>query len=79
MLAATDYLVTVFGHADEHCPALPAGIRKEHWPLTDPAKATGSESEIMASFKASRDDIRQRVTDLIARMEEEYGRQNHEL
>ena len=43
MLAAADYLVTVCGHADEHCPALPAGMRKEHWPLSDPARATGTE------------------------------------
>ena len=71
MLAAADYLVTVCGHADEHCPALPDGIRKEHWPLNDPARATGSEEEIMADFRASRDDIRQRVADLISRLEKE--------
>ena len=71
MLAEADYLVTVCGHADEHCPALPAGMRKEHWPLNDPAKATGSEEEIMAVFRASRDDIKQRVTDLIGRLQKE--------
>ena len=68
MLAAADYLVTVCGHADEHCPVLPAGMRKEHWPLSDPAKATGSEEEIMAVFRASRDDIRARVADLLERL-----------
>lgn len=65
MLAAADYLVTVCGHADEHCPVLPAGMRKEHWPLPDPAKATGSEDDIMAVFRASRDDIRGRVANLL--------------
>lgn len=69
MLASADYLVTVCGHADEHCPVLPAGIRKEHWPLDDPAKATGSEEEVLAVFRVSRDDIRQRVADLIGRLE----------
>ena len=68
MLAAADYLVTVCGHADEHCPALPAGMRREHWPLSDPAKATGTEEEIMAVFRDSRDDIRARVTDLLERL-----------
>lgn len=68
MLAEADYLVTVCGHADEHCPTLPPGMRKEHWPLSDPAKATGSEDEIMAVFRASRDDIRARVEDLLARL-----------
>ncbi len=73
MLAAADYLITVCGHADEHCPALPAGIRKEHWPLSDPAKASGSEAEIMTVFRASRDDIRQRVADLIGRLSAQAG------
>lgn len=69
MLQSADYLVTVCGHADEHCPVLPAGTRKEHWPLHDPARASGSEEEIMAVFRASRDDIRARVEDLIRRLE----------
>ncbi len=49
-------------------PVLPAGVRKEHWPLRDPAKVTGSEYEIMAAFRESRDDIRDRVGDLIERL-----------
>ncbi len=71
MLGSADYLVTVCGHADEHCPVLPAGVRKEHWPLPDPAKATGTEDEIMAVFRRSRDDIRQRVADLLQRLAED--------
>ena len=73
MLAETDYLVTVCGHADEHCPVVPPGVRKEHWPLNDPAKETGSEEEIMTVFRASRNDIRQRVEDLIARIHKQYA------
>ena len=65
MLAVADLLVTVCGHADEHCPVLPPGIRKIHWPLEDPARASGSEAEIMQVFRASRDAIRQRVQDLL--------------
>jgi len=68
MLDTVDYLVTVCGHADEHCPVLPAGMRKEHWPLEDPAKATGSEEEIMAVFREIRDEVHRRVADLIARL-----------
>jgi arsenate reductase (thioredoxin) len=70
LLDWTDYVVTVCGHADEHCPALPSGTRKEHWPLDDPARAAGSEEEIMQVFRASRDDIRQRVEDLLQRLQE---------
>jgi arsenate reductase len=65
MLQAADLVVTVCGHADEHCPALPPGNRKEHWPLDDPARATGSEESVMQVFRASREDIRQRVTTLL--------------
>ncbi len=74
MLVWADYLVTVCGHADEHCPTVPAGTRKEHWPLDDPARATGSEAEIMDVFRKSRDDIRQRVAELIERLDQESGK-----
>lgn len=74
VLASADYLVTVCGHADEYCPALPAGMRKEHWPLADPARATGSEEEIMAVFRECRDDLQQRVADLIGRLTKEHGK-----
>ena len=47
MLQRADVMVTVCGHADEQCPVLPPGVAKVHWPLTDPAKATGSEEEII--------------------------------
>lgn len=42
--------------------------------ISDPAKAAGSEEEIMAVFRASRDDIRQRVKDLIERLEKESAK-----
>ena len=65
MLETADVLVTVCGHADENCPAVPAGIKKIHWPLDDPAKASGSEELVMQVFRASRDDIRRRVQELL--------------
>ncbi len=68
MLDGLSLVVTVCGHADEHCPVLPPGIRKEHWPLSDPAKADGSEAEIMAVFRATRDEVRQRVAELLTRL-----------
>jgi len=68
LLASIDYLVTVCGHADENCPVLPTGIRKEHWPLNDPAKATGLEADILAVFRESRDDIQLKMTDLLERL-----------
>lgn len=71
MLDQADLVVTVCGHADEHCPVLPDGTRKIHWPLDDPAKAEGTEAEIMEVFRASRDDIRRRVIDLLKKLKSE--------
>jgi arsenate reductase len=65
MLQNADVLVTVCGHADEQCPVLPPGITNLHWPLTDPAKATGTEEEIMIEFRATRDEIKGRVNELL--------------
>lgn len=75
MLEKAGWVVTVCGHADEHCPVLPAGIRKVHWPLSDPAKATGSEEDIMAVFRASRDEICERVQALLSDMRRDLNSQ----
>jgi arsenate reductase len=67
-LGWADYVVTVCGHADEHCPVLSSDTRKEHWPLSDPASAKGSEEEILSVFRNSRDEIEARVDDLLRRL-----------
>jgi arsenate reductase len=61
ILHKLDLLVTVCGHADESCPAIPVSCEKQHWPFDDPAKASGSEAEIMAEFVRVRDQIRNRI------------------
>lgn len=63
-----DIVVTVCGHADEHCPVLPGNTQKDHWPLEDPAKASGTEDEIKRSFYHTRDEIKGRVQQLIRRL-----------
>lgn len=74
LLAWADRVVTVCGHADEHCPVLPPGTEKEHWPLEDPARATGSEEAIMETFRATRDEVERRVRELVARLQGEAAR-----
>ena len=69
MLQDADVVVTVCGHADEQCPLLPPGITKLHWPLPDPAKATGTEQQIMTAFRATRDEIKVRVDELLESIE----------
>jgi arsenate reductase len=65
MIGEAHVVVTVCGHADEQCPVLPPAARKIHWPLRDPARASGTEDEVMAEFRATRDEIRRRVADLV--------------
>ena len=67
MLGNADVVVTVCGHADEQCPVLPPTVKKIHWPLTDPAKACGTEDEIMDEFRAIRDEISERVRVLLGK------------
>ncbi len=71
MLTWADRVVTVCGHADESCPVLPPGTQKEHWPLEDPAKAAGTEEQIMTTFRATREEVKQRVTELLERLRTE--------
>jgi len=71
MLERADLVVTVCGHADEHCPALPPNAKKLHWPLNDPAKADASEEDIMQVFRASRDDIKTRTGELLAELQKQ--------
>ena len=70
MIGDANVVVTVCGHADEQCPALPSRVRKVHWPLTDPAKATGTEVEIMVEFRATRDEVERRVGSLLTLLAE---------
>ena len=62
LLSRADYIITLCGHADEHCPHVPnpTAIRW-HWGFDDPAKATGSEEEVMGQFRMVRDAIRSRI------------------
>lgn len=56
------YVITLCGHADEHCPVISnKNVVKWHWGFEDPAKATGSEEEIMNTFREVRDSIKERI------------------
>lgn len=67
ILNRADYVITLCGHADEHCPAIAnKHAVKWHWGFDDPAKATGTEEEIMASFRTVRDQIKNRIEQFLA-------------
>jgi len=68
-----DIVVTVCGHANESCPVLPQKVRRLHWPLEDPAAATGTEAEILGTFRKSRDQIASLVTGLFRELQKDQG------
>jgi arsenate reductase len=53
-----DYVITVCDNAKEHCPYFPSNAKKFHQDFPDPAKATGSEEEIMQQFRNVREMIK---------------------
>ena len=53
--------------AEEVCPAVPGLSRRLHWPLPDPAAATGNEDDRMIRFREVRDEIARRLDELTVR------------
>jgi arsenate reductase len=52
-----DFVITVCDNAKERCPFFPTKAIKFHHNFHDPAKATGTEDNILQSFR----DVRQQI------------------
>jgi arsenate reductase len=62
-----DYVITVCGHADEHCPVFPGETRKIHKGFDDPPKLAADardEEEALRHYRRVRDEIKQYVASL---------------
>ena len=60
-----DYVITVCGNAERDCPAFTGDVKNRmHIGFPDPADATGSETEILDTFRQSRDEIERRFREL---------------
>lgn len=64
-LLSMDVIITLCGNAEASCPMTPPGIKRIHWPVQDPAEATGSEEAVMAEFRKARDELRTRISDYV--------------
>lgn len=53
-----DFVITVCDNAKERCPIFPGRSLKFHHNFPDPAKATGSEEEILQAFRTTRNLIK---------------------
>lgn len=56
-----DAVITVCDQANEACPAFFGAKQRLHWSFPDPSKASGSEEEQLAVYRAVRDAIGERI------------------
>lgn len=67
-----DYVITLCGSASETCPLYIGGAKKTHIGFDDPAKATGTQDEILCEFRRVRDEIRKRLGEYFMSIEESF-------
>ena len=60
-----DLVVTVCDSAAEECPVWLGKGKRTHHSFPDPAKAEGTEVEVMQVFRAVRDDIERQIIPLL--------------
>lgn len=63
---AFDFVITVCDNAKERCPFFPTKAKKFHHNFPDPAKAIGTEEEIMAQFREVRQMIKSYSQEFVA-------------
>ena len=61
-----DYLITVCDNAKEICPVFPSRAKQFHRDFPDPAKATGTEEQIMQQFRNVRSMIKDYCRDFVS-------------
>jgi arsenate reductase len=64
-----DWVITVCDNAKERCPWFPSNAQKVHYNFPDPAKATGTEEEVMDEFRRVRDMIKDFCREFISNRE----------
>lgn len=61
-----DFVITVCDNAKERCPFFPTKAKKFHQNFPDPAKATGTETEINEQFRQVRQQIKDYCSQFVA-------------
>jgi arsenate reductase len=61
-----NFVITVCDNAKESCPLFPSSAKMFHHNFTDPAKAIGTEQEVMQQFRITREEIKQYCKEFIA-------------
>ncbi len=60
-----DLVITVCDQAQEQCPIFPGETEVIHVGFSDPARATGTEEEILTIFRQVRDELRRQLISLL--------------
>jgi arsenate reductase len=60
-----DFVITVCDNAKENCPYFPTQAKRFHYNFPDPAKASGTETEVRAQFQIVRNMIKKYSEDFI--------------
>jgi arsenate reductase len=61
-----DYIITVCDNAKERCPYFPSKAHRFHMNFPDPAKAGGTEEEVMEQFAEVREMVKLYCKEFIA-------------
>jgi arsenate reductase len=61
-----DHVLTVCDDAAEVCPIFPGPAVRTHWSIPDPARATGTEDQVLAVYRATLADLRGRIAAFLA-------------
>jgi arsenate reductase len=61
-----DHVITVCDNAAEECPSFPGPAVRTHWSIPDPARATGTDDEVLAVYRRTLADLRGRIAGFLA-------------
>lgn len=61
-----DFVITVCDDANEVCPVFPNSVKRFHRNFSDPSKVIGSEVEIAAAFRQTRNEIKAYCAQFVA-------------
>jgi arsenate reductase len=60
-----DYVITVCDQARQACPVFPGSHQSFHWGYEDPAEATGTDDERMATFRSVFTQLGLRINEFV--------------
>ena len=63
-----DYVITVCDNAKKNCPFFPSKAVRFHYNFPDPAKAIGTEEEVLNAFRNVRQMIKKYCLDFVSEM-----------